>query len=156
AQHTRFALIVTNGIRDAGGDPVEASPEFRRFRQTVPQPYKRELLDAIHEARRLGVRERDIVAARGFTAQSATAGLEKIRDQIQAGTPEPADFLLGPKGERAVFSVGDIQGITWRQHTQVEPPGFSNPVNLDLSLLRDIIPGVIGQVAFGKYVSPSY
>src|SRR5262249_23517329 len=39
AQHTRYALIVTNGVRDAGGDRVEASPEFRRFRQTVPQPY---------------------------------------------------------------------------------------------------------------------
>src|SRR5262249_22585810 len=39
AQHTRYALIVTNGVRDAGGDPVEASPEFRRFRQTAPREY---------------------------------------------------------------------------------------------------------------------
>src|SRR5262249_2044156 len=100
AQHTRFALIVTNGIRGAAADPVEASAEFRRFRQTVHGAYKQELLDALHEARRLGVRERDLVTASVFTTLSATAILEKIRDQIKAQTPQPADFLLGPKGER--------------------------------------------------------
>src|SRR5262249_23837631 len=125
AQHTRFTLIVTNGVRDADGDRVEASREFRRFRQTVPQPYKRELLDALHEARRLGVRERDIVTASVFTTQSATAVMEKIRDQIKAATPEPADFLLGPKGERTVFNLDEVKGITWNQHTRVDPPGFT-------------------------------
>ena len=155
AQHTRFALIVTNGIRDADGDPVEASREFRRFRQTVPQPYKRELLDALQEARRLGVRERDIVVASVFTTQSATAVLEKIRDQIKAHTPEPADFLLGPNGERTVFNFDDVTGISWIQQTRDNPPGFSTPVNINLSLMG-IIPDVIGRVAFGKYTSPVY
>ncbi len=55
-QHTRYALIVTNGIRDAAGRPVEASEAFRRFRETVREEYKHALLDAIHTARRLGVR----------------------------------------------------------------------------------------------------
>ncbi len=154
AQHTRFALIVTNGIRDADGDPVQASPEFRRFRQTVHGEYKRELLDAIHVARRLGVRERDIVTASVFTTQSATAVLEKIRDQIKAATPEPADFLLGPKGERTVFPFRQVTSILWRQQREVEPPVF-NPVNLDLSLFQ-LYPGSVGQLAFGKYLSPDY
>src|SRR5262249_31462565 len=88
AQHTPFALPVTNGIRDMHGDRVEASPEFRHFRQTAPHEYRRELLDAIHEARRLGVRERDLVTASVFTTQSATAILEKIRDQVHAQMPE--------------------------------------------------------------------
>src|SRR5262249_23776331 len=113
AQHTRFALIVTNGIRDTDGDRVEASREFRRFRQTVDGPYKQELLDAVREARRLGVRERDIVTASVFTTQSATAVLEKIRDQIHAATPEPADFNLGQDGTRTVFARQDVAGITF-------------------------------------------
>ena len=33
AQHTRYALVVTNGLRDLGGDPVEASEAFAHFRK---------------------------------------------------------------------------------------------------------------------------
>ena len=61
-----------------------------------------------------------------FTTQSATAVLEKIRDQIHAATPAPADFLLGPSGERTVFDLGDVSGITWNQQTRVAGP--LNPV----------------------------
>ena len=34
-QHTEYALIVTNGLRDADGRAVEPSDAFRRFRQEV-------------------------------------------------------------------------------------------------------------------------
>ena len=155
AQHTRFALLVTNGIRDADGDRVGASPEFRRFRQTAPREYKRELLDAIHEARRLGVRERDIVTASVFTTQSATALLEKIRDQIKAETPEPPNFLLGPGGSRTVFPFEQVTGITNHQQRRTDTPDLT-PVTINISLLRDVLPGAVGQLAFGKYVSPDY
>src|SRR5262249_16829099 len=117
--------------------------------------YKRELLDAVHEARRLGVRERDIVTASVFTTQSATAVLEKIRDQIHAGTPDPADFLLGPKGERMVFNLDDVSRTFCRHPIEVDPPVVT-PVNFNLSLLRDISPGAGGPLAFGKYLSPDY
>jgi len=70
AQHTRYALIVTNRLRDPAGRPVEASEAFHRFCQTVRGEYKHALLEAIHAARRLGVRERDIVTASVFTTQS--------------------------------------------------------------------------------------
>jgi hypothetical protein len=155
AQHTRFALIVTNGVRDADGDRVEASQEFRGFRQTVPEPYRRELLDALGEAQRLGVGENDIVTASVFTTQSTTAVLEKIRDQIKAQTPAPADFFLGPNGERTVFDLDGVTGIRWDRQVRADPPGFTT-VQLNLSLLRDLVPGAVGQVAFGKYLSPEY
>src|SRR5262249_13809541 len=102
-QYTRYALIVTKRLRDTAGRPVEASNAFRRFRQTVHREYKRALLEAIRAAGRLGVRERDIVTASVFTTQSVTAVLEKIRDQIKAVSPEPADFNLGPDGMRTIF-----------------------------------------------------
>jgi hypothetical protein len=154
AQHTRFALIVTRGVRDAGGAPVTASEAFRRFRQLVRGEYKQALLDAIHAARRLGVRERDIAVASVFTTQSATAVLEKMRDQILAATPDPADFLLGPRGERTVFSLEGVTSIRFDQQRKVDPP--STPVNLNLSLIRDTFPGAVGTLAFGKYLSPDY
>jgi len=154
AQHTRYALIVTDGIHDAQGNPVEATREFRHFRQTVQGEYKDELLDAIQAARRLGVRERYIVTASVFTTQSATAILEKIRDQIHATTPAPADFNLGPNNERTVLPLDEVAGITWNQQTRDNPPVF-NPVGLNLSLLQ-IYPGSVAQIAFGKYLSPDY
>jgi hypothetical protein len=85
-QHTRYALIVTNGLRDMEANRVEASEAFRRFRHDVRGEYKHELLGAIHAARRLGIGERDIVDASVFTTESATAVLEKMRDQVNAGT----------------------------------------------------------------------
>src|SRR5439155_1147476 len=97
-QHTRCALIVTRGVRDESGDPVEADETFRRFRESVSGEYKHALLEAIHAARRLGIREQDVVTASVFTTQTVTSVLEKIRDQIKAATPEPADFHLGPGG----------------------------------------------------------
>jgi hypothetical protein len=51
-QHTRYALIVTNGIRDAQGNPVEPSEEFRHFRRDVHGEYRHELEEAVHAARR--------------------------------------------------------------------------------------------------------
>ena len=91
-QHTRYALIVTTGIRDASHTRVKATDSFRRFRQTVPGPYKQALLEAIRAARHLGVREGEIATASVFTTQSVTSVLEKIRDQIKAATPEAGRF----------------------------------------------------------------
>ena len=101
------------------------------------------------------MRERDIAVASVFTTQSATAVLEKMRDQIHAATPEPADFLLGPQGERTVFSLEAVTGIRFDQQTGVDPPVFT-PVNLNLSLIRDTFPGAVGTLAFGRYLSPDY
>jgi hypothetical protein len=159
-QHSRYALIVTSGVHDQEGEPVEATPSFRHFRQDLAHAhdpvlkfYRRELIDAMHGARDVGIPERDIVTASVFSTQSATAILEKISDQIHAATPEPADFLLGPSGERTVFNLDDVSGITWNQQTRVAGP--LNPVPVDLNLLR-FVPGTVGQIAFGKDLSPDY
>ena len=153
-QHTRYALIITNGLRDADGRPVEASEAFRNFRHDVRGEYRHELLDAIHAARRLGVRESNIVDASVFTTESATAVLEKIRDQIHAATPEPADFNLGSKTERTVFNVDDVKGITFNEQDGADPIHFT-PVQISVGYLQ-IIPGAVGTMAFGKYLSPDY
>jgi hypothetical protein len=159
-QHTRYALIVTNGILDTSGRPVKAVEEFRDFREELGHAhdpvlrfYRRELIGAIHAARELGVRERDIVTASVFTTMSATAVLEQMRDQIHAAPPGPADFLLGPGGTRTIFALDQVSGITFNRQTQVVGP--LSPVPVSLSLLH-AIPGAVGTIAFGSYPSPDY
>lgn len=154
AQHARYALIITNGLRDATGRPVEASEAFRRFRQRVRGPYKGALLKAIQAARRLGLREDDIVAASVFTTQSTTAVLEKIRDQ--AAMPLTMDFNLGPQGSRTVFEVADLRSLTWHQQTRHSPDQFSHvALDAELGALR-LIPGAAGRIAYGRFRSPEY
>jgi pimeloyl-ACP methyl ester carboxylesterase len=152
-QHTRYALIVTRGVKDLDGEPVQASEAFRRFRHEVRGEYKHDLLAAVHAAHQLGVREQDIVTASVFTTMSATAVLEKIRDQIHAATPAPADFLLGPGGTRTVFAVDALSSITFNRQTTVAGP--LSPVPVSLSMVR-AVPGAVATVAFGKYLSPDY
>src|SRR4030095_16558119 len=95
-QHTRYALIVTNGLRDLNGSPIEASEAFRRFRHdlnfgqtddTNLKAYRKALLDALEAARVAGIQETDIVSASVFTTQTVTSALEKIRDQIKSAMP---------------------------------------------------------------------
>jgi Bacterial Ig-like domain len=71
-QHTRYALIVTRGVHDAAGQPVEASDEFSRFRHDLNfgqsqdgamKDYRKELLDSLQVARGAGVAENEIVTA---------------------------------------------------------------------------------------------
>jgi hypothetical protein len=145
AQHTRFALIVTRGIRDLNGFPVKASDDFRRFLTIDRADYKMALVEAMQAAWHHGVTPGDVVVASVFTTQSATAVLEKIGDQIHdvTATPDPANFLLGLNGERTVFSLSEVTGATG--------------INLGpTSPLRTVFPGAIASVAFGNYRSPDY
>src|SRR4051812_10028075 len=161
-QHTRYALVVTRGVKDTDGEPIEPGEAFERFRHDLNfgqtddpalKEYRKDLLGALEAARQAGVAGADVVTASVFTTQSATAVLEKIRDQVHAATPAPADFLLGANGARTAFNLADVAGITWNQQTRVAGP--LNPVPVNISLLG-FIPGAVGQVAFGKYVSPDY
>src|SRR5262245_8826246 len=86
-QHTRYALIVTRGLRDADGLPVEPSAAFERFRhdlnfgQTADPDlaeYREDLLDALSAAELAGVKPKNVVTASVFTTMSTTAILEKI------------------------------------------------------------------------------
>jgi hypothetical protein len=153
-QQARYALVVTRGVRDELGQPVEATEAFRRFRQHVRRDYKRALLDAVRVARRVGVPEDEIVTASVFTTQSVTSVLERMRDQIKAARPDPADFRLGPEGTRTVFPLETVSSITSDQQTGDDPPVFTH-ITVNSSLLR-IIPGAVSTVAFGKYTSPDY
>jgi hypothetical protein len=156
-QHTRYALIVTNGIRDAVGDPVEPGP-FRHdlnFGQTNDarlKAYRKAVLDAITAS---GVDPDTVVAASVFSTQSATAVLEKIRDRIKGMTPGAATFLLGPRGSRTVFPLISSSGLTtiaFNRQTSTTGPLTTVAVPTTALLAQ---PGV-GRIAFGKFSSPDW
>ena len=156
-QHTRYALVVTTGVRDLAGDPVEAG-DFATFRhdlnfgQTedpILKAYRKSLLDALPD---VGVPESQIVAMSVFSTQSTTAVLEKIRGQIKAGTPAPADFHLVPNSvAETVFPRATITGITWNVQTSTTNP----PTPVPLAALG-LVNASVGTLAFGKYPSPDY
>jgi hypothetical protein len=161
-EHTRYALIVTRGVLDASGQPVQPSKDFEDFRHDLNfgqthdlalKKYRKDLLDALHAAAGAGISRNDVVTASVFTTMSATATLEKIRDQIHADTPAEANFLLGAGGSRTVFKLDQLGGITFNRQTRVGQP--LSPVPVSLSLLR-AVPGAVGTVAFGSYLSPDY
>jgi hypothetical protein len=167
-QHTRYALIVTNGVRDAAGDPVEAGA-FARFRDehkfghskdAALKAYRKALLEALDEAeergkhRGHGAHHRPrVVAASVFSTQSATSDLEKIRHQIRASHPAPASFLIGTAGERTLFPLSSITGISFNIQTGIAPTFLPSPVPI---AALEVFPGSVGAIAFGKYVSPDY
>src|SRR5438034_9129232 len=162
-QHSRWALVVTTGVRDANGDPIEAGA-FATFRhdqnfgltkdQTL-KAYRKTLIDTLDTLHPMGIDESRIAAMTVFTTQSATAVLEKIRDQIKAATPQAADFNLGPGGTRTVFSLSDVTAIAFSAQTGAGSPPTFVTVTVPLAALG-IVPGVVETIAFGKYASPDY
>lgn len=151
-QHSSYALIVTRSLLDASGNPLEASGEFSRFLSSGSGEYRDRLRAAIDAAVSAGVVRSDIACASAFTTLSATAMLEKMRDQIKAATPKPASFVFN--GARAVYSKDSISSMVVHLQTRITPPGFGD-VTVNLSLL-DAVPDSVGTLAFGSFESPNY
>jgi Bacterial virulence factor lipase N-terminal len=158
-QHSRYVLVVTNGIRDQAGDPVEAG-RYARFRHEPSRAewqdhelmgYRKSLMDGEHSAR--SARHR-VVALSLFTTQSISADLQKIHHQIRHSRPAPADFMIGNGGTaRAVFPAASLAGIQWMRQTGAAP-AFTESFLPTPAL--SVVPGAVGRVAFGKFRSPDY
>jgi hypothetical protein len=124
-EHTRYALIVTRGVRDAAGNPIAPSTEFERFRHDVngaddPASHydRRALLTAEWAARRSGVQNDNIAALSVFTTQSTTSLGLRVVAQVRGGVPRAAaDFNVAPGGAPSVYARGAIASLTWNQHT---------------------------------------
>ena len=175
-QHTRYLLVVTDGVLDSTGGPVrggafadfldghrdgdgdhdrdgdrhgdgDRDSDHRRHRDSDRR------LAAYREELRdaledVRTRGRHIVAASVFTTQSATSVLEKLRDTIKS---MPASATLIASFPRA--SVGAIQ---WHRQTKVgtAPSSFTDSFVPVPAL--DVFPGAVGTIAFGKFDSPDF
>jgi dienelactone hydrolase len=142
-QHTSYLLVVTDGVRDASGNRVKATQAFKDddSRDLAVKLYRTALSFALARAH---VRGAKVVAASLFTTQSATAVLEKIRDQIKATSPAPATILADVPRLTTV-------AITFNRQTGT---ATFTPSTLPLALFD---PGTqIGRLVFGRFSSPNY
>ena len=158
-QHSRYVLVVTDGVRDAQGDPIERARQARRHEESgrddeqehEGMDYRKALADG-ERAIRPG--RHHIVAASLFTTQSISADLQKIHRQIAQSQPAPADFMIGNGGTvRAVFPVAGLAGIQFVRETGTAP-AFS-PSFVPTPALN-VVPGSVGRIAFGTFRSPNY
>lgn len=156
AQHSRYALIITDSVRDTSGVPVQPTREFTAYpsNQRTPHWYKKDLDEAIRAALETGVRRHEIVAASVFTTLSVTPVMERLRDAVKAGPVPTANFHLGPAGERTAFTLADVSSIQWRQQTGVHPSTFAT-APLDTGVLQ-VVPGAVGRVAYASFESAQY
>ena len=154
AQDTTYLLVVTRGVHDASGQPLDATT-FRRdldFGQTKDptlKAYRKALLDALPTAMAGGATPSQIADASLFTTQSIDAISRKIRAQLQGGA---VTFALGTNGERTVFPLSSVRTIQLQR--QVGTATFA-PLFLPIPALS-IFPGSVGTIAFGSYASPDY
>jgi hypothetical protein len=150
-QHTRYLLVVTDGVRGAdgrrvGGDALEdfldGDKHGHRHGGSFGD-YRRDLDEALE---RVKIHGHKVVAASVFSTVSATAVLEKIRGRIKNSLPGPATML-------GTFPLGSITAIQWQRQIGTAPT-FSTSF-LPIPALS-IFPGSVGAIAFGSFQSPDW
>jgi dienelactone hydrolase len=159
-EHTRYALVVTNGIRDATGKPIAVNDSFREYRNKLngsdDRWYRKTLLAAEWAARHSdGAGQNDVVAISSFTTQSVSYLREKITQKLlQASPPVAADFNIGPNGSRAMFAFDQIESI--RHNQQVSPGGPPQPGEAYNLTGSRWVQGAVGQIAYGRFTAPDF
>ena len=165
-QHTSYLLIVTRGVHDAAGDPIEPSDSFAHFRHDLnfgqtkdPQlkSYREALIKSLDDETLASIAPAlspgQITAASFFTTGSVTATLEKIRDQIKAAPAPAVDFNLGSHGERTVFPVSSILGVLFGRQVTTVGPLSTTPVPTPA---LQVFPGAVSSIAFGKFSARNF
>jgi hypothetical protein len=162
-QHTNYLLIVTKGIHDAQGHPIRRAHgldsdgdddhdrALRRYRHALHRLLDDEVLRALVP----GLDNDDVAAASLFTTESVTATLESVLDQVRAAAAPTVNFNLGSHGEKTVFPINTVTGLTW--NAQVTTVGPLAPINLNGALgALQVFPGSVGTIAFGKFNSKQW
>jgi hypothetical protein len=177
AEHARYLLVVTNGVRDAKGKKLKESDyeddlfgsisgenagwDSRLYRGSLSgkkkghgdAAYLRELRDALRSVRT--PKGTKVVAASYFTTQSTTGDLTKVMRQIKQSTPSPANFMIGNGNTtKAVFDLAGVIGGTFSRQTGAAPVVLT-PGALPISALY-ASGSTVGKIAYGKFNSPNY
>ena len=149
-QHSRYVLIVTDGVRDASGKKLKSidmdNDDSDQRRET--SEYRRELRDALRSRIPANLK---VAAATLFSTQSISADLYKIMQSVRSAKPG-ANFMIGNGGAaRAVFPVAGTS-IAFKRQTSVA--GFTTS-QLPMAALQ-AVPGAVEKIAYGTFDSPSY
>ena len=134
AQDSTYVLVVTRGVRDASGRPLEGLRLGHGFGDFMPM------------AMAGGVQSRSIAGLSVFTTQSINAITTKIRAQLHKG---PVNFALGTGGERTVFPFSSLASVSYLRQITTTPTFSAGAFFLPLFTN-------VGTIAFGTYDSPNY
>jgi hypothetical protein len=156
---TRYGLVVTRELRDAGGRAIARSGAFARFlggRDGAPavRTYRDALTRLMRALDRRGVRADTVAAASVFTTGSVSGFLEQARDALERRPPPPALVTAPDGGGRAWFPRAALTRLVLHQQirTATGGPDAVREVRLPVAALSP----AVGGVALGWYWSPSY
>jgi hypothetical protein len=162
-EDANYTLIVTTGVHDTNGRPISASQAFAQFvhgdgdvdgkdHDRLLKRYQQALKNVVDEdvLERLGLRRSDVAAASFFTTESATSTLRSIREQIKSAAAPAANFNLGSGGQKTVFPLNTVTGLTWNVQALTVGPLVPTSLNAALGALQ-VFPGSISTLAFGKF-----
>ncbi len=145
-QQSRYLLVVSNEVRDASGNPIQADPAFHRCSTESGSDYCQTLTKALRSPEALlgGAWGNRVADASVFTTLSATTWLEEARRFVDAQQPP----VVLPAGSTTAFSLARLRSITYlpqdQQSTQTQ-------IDIPLSALSNV-----ESVVFGLYLSPNF
>ena len=162
-EDSNYLLIVTNGVHDAGGNPIAAGSAFAQFihgdggvdgknADRLLKGYQAALKHSLDNdvLKNIGISSGNVAAASIFTTESATATLRSIREQIKSAAPPAVSFNLGSGGAKTVFPLNTVTGLTWNVQALTIGPLIPTSLNATLGALQ-VFPGSISTLAFGKF-----
>jgi dienelactone hydrolase len=161
-EDSTYLLVVTTGVHDATGHPIAPATIFQRLRgddddfrhhgDSVLNAYRDVLEDALNEEtlEHIGLSRRNVAVASVFTTESITATLRSIRRQIEHAAPPVVNFMLGSGGEKTVFPLGSVTGLSFQPQVAVVGPNPNVPLSLGA---LQVFSGAIGTMAFGKFTA---
>lgn len=162
-EDSNYLLIVTTGVHNASGNPIAAASAFAQFihgdggvdgknADRLLKGYQAALKHSLdHDVlKNIGISSGDVAAASFFTTESATATLRSIREQIKAASAPSMNFNLGTGGEKTVFPLNTVTGLTWNVQALTVGPLIPTSLNATLGALQ-VFPGSISTLAFGKF-----
>ncbi|MEP7363945.1 MAG: Ig-like domain-containing protein [Acidobacteriota bacterium] len=144
----RYAIIVTDAVLDAAGDPVEEDEGFRAcLDRKIGGAYCEQLSAAVFLAGGSFPPNHRIVGASVFTTLSATAFLEQARNVVLRTAPR---FLRGTQG---IIGIADINAGLLR--AEVGPNGRTEDIPFPVSL--SILPASgVRRVAVASFRTPRF
>jgi len=142
-QHRRYALVVTDAVKDTSGAAVASDAAYLACLQAAT-PYCASLARAVSG---IAVAPQKIVAASVFTTMSATTWLEHARLILDYVPPAP--LLAQPQ---STFVISNLASLVLHEQVGTNPPAF---VDLSLPVTSPIVTG-LDRLVIGSYISPSF
>lgn len=146
-QHRRYALVVTDAVRDPDGNPVVADSAFNLcIQSTFATMYCSDLSHAVSIVT-LPPGASQVVSASIFTTQSATEWLQSARLGLQS-----MPIVTHHPDGQYIFDVSNISTLT--VNFDIGSGGFSSfSLPLGSPAFTPLF-GSLGRLAFGSYLSP--